>query len=169
MNVVFGVDPRSASLALVVTVDDLDPLLLKRPLPSANKDIGKLCSTAEQWVYRKVREYSGARVHVYIENPFISPKTIRAVLPLARLNGALHAGAHRGKARTVEGVDIQRWKSQIVGNGAASKPQVKQWCRECWPEVYDQADGDQDLLDAAAINRYGSKMIQLQRRLRKGL
>ena len=33
--------------------------------------------------------------------------------------------------------------------------------KENWPEAYNRANGDQDLIDASAINRYGYQHVRL--------
>jgi Holliday junction resolvasome RuvABC endonuclease subunit len=123
-----------------------------------------MCHMAGVWLRRQIMEYDPSTVYVFIENPFISPKTVKAALPLARINGALHAYAY-GTGCHVQGVDISRWKKIVVGKGTASKTEIKRCIREIWPAVYREAGGDQDLLDAAAINRYGSKTLTLRNRI----
>lgn len=163
---VIGIDPDSKKLSAVVTVDDARPVLRQKVLPT-NVPIARVCAVAYKWTFNLVAEYhrAGDVVHLFVEAPFVSPKTIRAVIPLARLNGAMLAAGMSARAVTVLDVNITSWKKEVVGKGNASKPQIADWCRDCWPMVYEEAAGRQDLLDAAGINRYGAGVVKRQKRL----
>lgn len=159
MTTIVGVDPSSKALAFTITTNDRQPQLIRRPLPDMGS-FAKRCALADRLITRVLRNLDPDMTHVFIENPFVSPKMIRAVLPLARIQGSLLSAAERHGCATVEGVDVGRWKKVIVKNGSASKQQVAEWVKQAWPHVFDMAAGDQDLLDSACINRYGSDVIK---------
>jgi Holliday junction resolvasome RuvABC endonuclease subunit len=163
-QVVIGCDPDSKHFSVIITKDDRLVGVRQKRLPD-NVPMSRRCYVVMKWVRSVVREYAkeGCDVHFYIEAPFVSPKFLKAVIPLARLNGAALAGALDGGAVTSQDIVIQSWKKETVGNGNASKPQIKEWCRECWPIVFEKADGRQDLMDAAGINRYGAKLLERTR------
>lgn len=159
MTTIIGVDPSSKALAFTLTTNDRHPKLIRRPLPDMGS-FAKRCGLADRLITRVLRDLDPENTHVFIENPFSSPKTIRAVIPLCRIQGALFAAAVRHGCATVEGVDIQRWKKVICKNGSAGKPQVAEWLKVAWPHVFEMAAGDQDLIDSACINRYGSDIVK---------
>ena len=158
--VVIGVDPGSHLLAVVVTIDGKDVQAYKRPLPQRN--IPHQLYVLRRWFYRLVRQYvvDGCDVHVFVEEPFVSPKTVRAALPLARVNGILLEAAFSAGAVTVERVIIQAWKKSTVGKGNASKPAVKAWAKKYWPALFELANGVQDVYDAGGVNRHGQKFVE---------
>lgn len=165
---VIGMDPDSKKMSAVITVDDANPVLRQKVLPTSVPDSRKL-DVVWSWVYRLVKEYKeqGHDVHLFYEAPFVSPKTIRAVIPLAQLKGAALAAAQRAGAITAQAVVIQTWKKDIIGMGNASKPDIARWCKTCWVVVYKEANGRQDLMDAAAINRHGANLVKRMAKIEK--
>lgn len=167
--VIIGIDPSSKKIALTVTVNDRAPDLRWRPLPTGVKtDIAKALYFAERWLKRVIREYDPKSndVYVFIEKPFVSPKTVNAAIPLARVNGVLLAAAYGAGAKAVQDVDISRWKMIVVGKGNAGKPEIAEWCRTQWPAVWDKVPRntrgtpDQDIIDSAGVNRYGAHVVK---------
>lgn len=159
-QVVIGCDPDSKNFSVVVTINDRLVAMRQKRLPD-NVPVSRRNFVVMKWVRSICKEYGGEgrEVHFFIEAPFVSPKTIRAAIPLGRLNGSALCGALDGGAVTSQDIVIQSWKKDVVGNGNASKPQIAQWAKECWPAVYDKAAGRQDLIDAAGINRYGKMLL----------
>lgn len=166
--VIIGVDPSSKRLAAVVTVDDRDPECFTRPLPS-NRDIAVRCNIAHRWMVALCRKYmsNGDDVHLFIEDPALGRGGAHATIVQARVNGALLAAGVSVRAATVTGVNNTRWKKVIVGKGNAGKPEVATWVSECWPVLSKMAGSNQDLKDAAAINRYGAHLVEQTERVKK--
>jgi Holliday junction resolvasome RuvABC endonuclease subunit len=160
-QVVIGCDPDSKLFSVVVTINDKLEAVRQKRLPD-NVPVSRRNFVVMKWIRSLCREYGGEdrEVHFFIEAPFVSPKTIRAAIPLGRLNGSALSGALDGGAITSQDIVIQSWKKEIVGNGNSTKQQIARWAKECWPAVYDKAAGRQDLLDAAGINRYGMKLLE---------
>lgn len=169
-QVVIGIDVDSKKVSAVITTDGENPILRQKVLP-VNVPVARWLDSAWCWTYKMSKQYAkpGHRVYVFIEAPFVSPKTINAAVPLARLNGALLAGAERGGAVT-QPVIITAWKKDIIGKGNASKPEIVAWCKMYWRNVYDEAmkkkpGMQQDLMDAAAINRHGVNVVKRMDRI----
>ena len=72
--------------------------------------------------------------------------------------GVVQAAAQNAGHR-LEMVNNQRWKARIIEHGGADKGLIGKVLSEKWPEAYALADGDIDLIDAAAINMYGRIVI----------
>jgi len=161
-TVVIGIDPSSKKIAATVTVNGAEPTLRIRPLPTGRRDTPRQLFLAGRWFRRLIMEFDPQSndVYVYIENPFVSPKTIRACLPLARMHGHLMATAYACGVKVVDGVDISRWKSVSIGKGNASKTEIMAWVRKCWPQAAEQVGKDQDKADSAGINVYGQHMVK---------
>lgn len=58
----------------------------------------------------------------------------------------------------VEEVAVSSWKKATVGNGNASKLQVRQWLDDKHPVAARMCRGNQDLYDAACIALYGERL-----------
>lgn len=54
-------------------------------------------------------------------------------------------------------VAVSSWKKATVGNGNASKVQVREWLDGNHPDVARMCRGNQDLYDAACIALYGEQ------------
>lgn len=163
-RVIIGLDPSSRKIALAISVNGGKPTLRTKAL--GMNDMPRACGVAYRFVRSVVREYAsdGHHVFLFIEAPVVGRGGVGSTLKQTKTNGAMQAGAFTAGASVVE-VNNKTWKKRVVGNGNAGKPQVKQWARDCWPYLHDLADGDQDLLDAGAILRYGEKIISTQDRI----
>lgn len=63
-------------------------------------------------------------------------------------------------------VNNASWKKQVCGNGGFKKPQIYKAMREVWPEAFELANGDQDLVDASAIYLFGQAHVDSIRRVK---
>ena len=167
-HMVIGIDPDSKHLTAIASLPDGSEWRLRRRVLPKGVSNARRLSIAFKWVHRVVRGYveEGYKVHVFIESPFVSPKFINAAIPLARLNGTMLAAAEIAGATTVHETIIQDWKKNVIGHGGATKPQIEQWCKKHWRQVWDRgqeftkAEGRQDIYDASGINRYGAYILK---------
>jgi Holliday junction resolvasome RuvABC endonuclease subunit len=91
---------------------------------------------------------------VYLEEPVIG-RNARSTIVQAQVGGAVMAAACRANVFYFELVNNSHWKKGVVGKGNAGKPEIAAWLEEKWPNAYNLAQKDQDLIDASCINRYG--------------
>lgn len=165
--VVMGIDPSSAKIAAVVTKDGgKSPRVWTKVLPESPYEVR--ADWAERHVNKFVSDYisAGFEVYFFIEEPVVGAGA-RATIAQATIRGGILIGARRGGATEIHHVNNSRWKKKIVGKGNATKPQIKEHMHKTWPVIYDLADGDQDVLDAAGINAYGEGVLMLQKRIEK--
>lgn len=163
---VVGIDPSSRKLAAVVTWSDSAGFAVElRDLPP--KMPVETCLLAYVWVRRLIKEQrdKGYRVHVFIEAPIsaVAKGGVRALIPQAQVSGALMAGAASLVGTRTELVPLTAWKKEVVGKGNATKPQIKEWAGVYWRRLYDKWHHDQDVLDAAGINRFGHQRTQKEK------
>lgn len=163
MSVLIGIDPATKGLHAVIS--EVDGSELEVASITLTKDKIKRCHEAMSWTRTLVESYAVIEdVYVYIEEPIVYRSAV-SVIGLAQMNGAVISGA-REITPYVYGVNNSRWKKVITGYGRVDKGGIALWVRDHWPDLYDMADGNQDLLDAGCINRYAEKMLERERRLR---
>ena len=93
---------------------------------------------------------------VFYEEPVLAgPKNIRTIIGLAQSSAALLSGS---VAHCYE-VPVGTWKKEVVGKGNAKKEEVAAWLKENDPESFDRCGEDQNLIDAACIQKYGIKVM----------
>lgn len=170
---VIGIDASSKKLAAVATWLDATgprPQIWKRTL--VGKTIESRCYNAYRWARWLVGDLSKwcyqneqpfPFVYTFIEEPVVVPRNIKSTLLQAKVHGALVASlkAHKTNALgPIQTVVPPAWKKDVVGHGHATKPQVARHVEKHWPYLYTLADKDQDLLDAACINIYGTHWIR---------
>jgi Holliday junction resolvasome RuvABC endonuclease subunit len=160
MRTIIGIDPSSKKLALCITGTEVlqtDVIRLPAGVYSAT-------GTAYREVFYYLESLNGAAV-VYMEAPLVG-RNVASTIVQAQVGGAVIAAA-RNSATELVLVNVGSWKKQVVGKGNALKEDAAAWLEKNWPEAYHLAQGDQDLVDAACINRYGVMMTELSsRRLR---
>lgn len=149
MDTVIGIDPSSKKLAFCITgkryrIVDMH----KKSLPEG---VLQATGAAFEEAFLFFQSNQGARV--YMESPVVG-RSAHSTIVQAQVGGAVLAAACKAGLDVVM-ANVSSWKSQVVGNGHASKDQVKDWLEENLPSVYIRTEGDQDLIDAAAITLYG--------------
>jgi Holliday junction resolvasome RuvABC endonuclease subunit len=90
---------------------------------------------------------------VYMEMPLVG-RSAHSTIVQAQVGGAVLAAADNAGV-DFHLVNVNTWKKQVVGKGNAKKEDVAEWLRDNWPDAYTLCGGDQDLVDASALNRYG--------------
>lgn len=153
MTIVVGIDPSSKKIALCTARKNEYQLDVIR-LPA-----GMYSATGA--AYREVFSFLDQVGHsddvvVYMELPLVGVGGVHSTIVQSQVGGAVMAAVKNSLRPTpLKMVNVGTWKKQVIGNGAAKKPEVAEWLEKNWPEAYDLAGGDQDLIDAACINRYG--------------
>lgn len=165
MTIIVGVDPAARRLDAVVLYADGSYRLHKRTMPT---DIVERCVAAQRWLETIVKEeLKNDVVVVGVEEPVLGLQgraTANGTLPLAKVHGALLAGAHRAGA-TVLPINNKRWKRRIVGNGNAKKPEINTWVRRHWRVLWRECKGRQDTCDAACIALEVREVLRLRRKM----
>lgn len=90
------------------------------------------------------------------ESPLIGRGGAKSTILQAQVVGALYLTAKHRRVSSVDAVHPSTWKSQIVGNGKASKDDVAAWVRRERAEAHRLANGDQDMLDSYCIAEYAA-------------
>lgn len=162
---VIGIDPSSRKVAATVLRPDgsfdIWPMPIKLvPLPLR-------CVNAYNLVRDLVRLASPCVVVLEQPVSVAGKGSIRAVIPQARVNGAICAAALRAGAKEVIDVTPSQWKMDVISVGDASKTIVAKHLLKTWPALYHAAGGDQDVLDSACIALYGKHIVDKRGRIVK--
>lgn len=152
---IIGIDESSQLLAAVVT-RGYEHEVVTEKLP---RDFNDRLVAAYKWMRWVVRN-SPKPVAVFIEKPFAG-KFAGSGLVLAGIHAVLVAAAGVAGADYVTSVPPATWKARVVGTGQASKGRVSFHVRKHWPGLYVDAEGVQDVYDAACINRYGAEVMRI--------
>ncbi|GAA2555136.1 hypothetical protein GCM10010423_65390 [Streptomyces levis] len=162
MRTISGIDPSSRKIAITTTWgDESDPEMVTFPLP---QDHAEGCGIA----FRKVAGYfselreAGHTPFCFLEEPFVGPNP-RSIMAQCKIQGAVLAACKEMQVPVVE-VHNMTWKAQLIG-GKVDKPTITRWVRRNWRDAYEMAYGDQDLMDSAAINRWGKMQLGPKRKI----
>jgi Holliday junction resolvasome RuvABC endonuclease subunit len=162
--VIVGLDPSSKKLAFVLSDERGKALeVALRNLPDPAK-IDIKCSWAERFAYEVLVPWvkKGHRVILFIEEPLVGRGGARATILQARVSGAVLCGARRAGVREIHDVNQSRWKKIVLGAGNYPKKDIPRYVKQTWQVVYDLAEADPDLCDAACINAYGVKALKIE-------
>lgn len=154
MRPIIGIDPSSKKLAFCLTEGASSPVFYKKSLPEG---VLHAAGDAFEGAFLFFLKHEDAKV--FMEAPLVGRSAYSTIIQ-AQVGGAVLAAASKAKL-PVELVNVSSWKKQVIGNGRAQKPDIQEWLRKNWPDAYNHAQGDQDLMDAAAINRYGYQHVRL--------
>lgn len=114
----------------------------------------------------EIREETGEDVYVYQEAPVVGRGGPRPTIAQAQVGGAAMAAvAECGGFLFL--VNNSTWKKTVLGKGNLGKPEIGRELRKVWPEAWAEAGTDIDLIDSAAINRFGEKRLRLRLALLK--
>jgi Holliday junction resolvasome RuvABC endonuclease subunit len=156
---VIGIDPSSKKLALCITYPGSEkyPEFHSIRLPEG---ILQATGAAFEEAFLCFRKHPEAAV--YMEEPVVG-RNVRSTIVQAQVGGAVMAAADRAGLPYFELVNNSHWKKEVLGKGNAKKEEISELLEKIWPEAYNLAQKDQDLIDASCINRYGvrrQKMMQ---------
>lgn len=155
---IIGIDPSSKSLAIV-----------SKAVGASNTSIDKYSfgrgaytpTNAAQahdammtWLDKHGRIMQTTECVAYLEAPLVGRGGVRSTLVQAYVSGVAQACLELAGIRT-KLVQTKEWKKTVVGNGGASKDDVRSCVERRWRSVAGHCGSDQDLFDAAAICIYG--------------
>jgi hypothetical protein len=158
MAAVVGIDPSSKKLAFCVTEPGCKPVVFKLGLPEG---VLQATGAAFEEAFLFFSRLSRSNPRVYMEAPLVGRSAYSTIVQ-AQVGGAVMAAACRS-GTYLKMVNVNSWKKKVVGKGNATKEDVSAWLKDNWKMAYTLCSGDQDLIDASALNRYGhrrEKVIQ---------
>ena len=148
--IVYGIDPASRSLG-VIGCGGRKPWSLKAATAKGSRDL-ELRDLRDQ--LSQMFDVLPPGV-VFVEEPVLAgARNIRSTILIAETVGMLLTLPCR-----VYLVEISTWKKLTVGKGNASKEDVSSWLSSEHPDYAAICEGDQDLIDAGAINVYGREIM----------
>lgn len=162
---IVSIDPSTKKLALTIT-KRLDRRTLEMDAVKLSADPSVRCGEAFRsvaGVLMDLRDETGESPLLYLEKP-LSLQNGQTTIALAKVSGCIHAAAAECHVPVYE-VDNKEWKLHVVGKGNASKPEIAEFIRNEWPEAYDLAAGDQDLIDSSAIHLHGLRNAKVRLQL----
>lgn len=164
-KIVLGIDPSSYKIAVVATNDtDVDYNLHVVHLSKARKPLA--CTQAFNFIDALMDTYSDGEVLAYLEAPVLGRGGARATIPQSMIDGAIITAFALRNVPVVL-VNNKKWKKVVCLNGNSNKLMIASTVKQIWPKLYEEVDGDQDLLDAACINRYGVSLAAIATRVAK--
>lgn len=162
MTTIIGIDPSSKKVAATITVDEKQLFMDVCQLPEAIEDA---CHQAFIYTQNLVTRYGGKNeVVVFVEEPVLGRGGAWTTIRQSQIRGCIIGGA-RSMGSAVYGVNNQRWKKEVLGAGNIRKDQIPIYVKELWPNAFEMAGKDGDLIDSACINRYGSHVLNLRERI----
>lgn len=165
MVAVVGVDPSFNKMAAVYGVDDEQVDIDSVTLPGSN--IADKAVQIHLWLTDLLAGIEDEDIHVFIEEPVIGRGGAYSTLSQAKAHGVMVLSALLSGAE-VTTVNPARWKKVVLGKGNLGKPEIKKAMSEKWPSLVHITQGDQDLVDAAAIYLYGKHVLELRQRVSDG-
>lgn len=158
-DVVLGIDLSSTKLAIVARIGDDVVASTKVKF----KTLGQL-KTAIFDLLSKLESMPGALKHAFIEEALVARGGSRVTIQQAYAMGAARLILEED-GWIVSLVHVSTWKKRVVGNGRADKLAISEWHRSVAPALYEEFAGDQDLVDADCIGRYGADVARAARTL----
>ena len=155
---VLGIDPSSKKLAICLTQS-----LSRREQPDLHKislpeGVYRATGAAFSEAFLFFQDFTNLDAVTYMEAPVVG-RSVYSSIVQAQVGGAVMAAACKAGMK-LHLVNVSTWKKEVVGKGNAQKPEIAAWLKKYWYEAYTPAAGDQDLIDACGVNRYG---VQNQR------
>ena len=98
-----------------------------------------------------------------IEEPLSGRGGIRPAILQGYISGVVQLALQK-RGSEILMISNSKWKKVVTGRGNADKEFVKKWLEKNWQECSDRTGGDQDLIDASCIFRYGL-VLQHRRRV----
>ena len=100
--------------------------------------------------------------YIFIEDPLVG-RNVKSSMMLAETKGAVLArlaDLHTIRVVQIEMANVRSWKLRVVGNGNASKEDVKLHLSEANGAYPAMCGSDQDKYDAVAIGLYGDSVVR---------
>lgn len=164
--IIIGVDPASTRLALVALlpsgsyvaqkIDNLSGG--KKRSPWSPEACAAAATVTTQFVEVLRRSWHSESIHAVVESPVVGRAGPRSTMVQSFTSGAVQSALVQAGA-TVQLVNVQSWKKDVIGHGHATKADVAEALRLRWPTLHTAAAADEDLLDAAAIALWGQEHL----------
>jgi len=161
-----GVDPSTFHVAIVARSSGGKLLHCRKEHMRTAKEpfVPQTIANAADMLYTTLAEIAEQRddpLSVYIEQPLVGRGGVRTTVNMSMVVGSLVTAARWGGA-TTHVVNVQTWKASVVRRqfANATKGEVADAIKALWPEAYEAAGGDQDLIDASSISFYGSTVTR---------
>lgn len=165
---VLGVDPSTKKLAIIGTRnrDKQEPEAWTIKLPNDVIDrCGEAFNAFGGLLYDLTQQSDGVAPRVYLEAPVLGRGGPHSTISQSQVGGAVMAACSEYRCPLVL-VNNASWKKQVCGNGGFGKPEIYKAMRSVWPEAFELANGDQDLVDASAIYLFGQAHTDAIRRVK---
>lgn len=168
MTRVLGIDPSSRKLAVCISRSRKGEFELVAKKLAANHADGSQQAYAfmEYLIHEQLQEDKD--LHVYLEKPVMGVGGPQATIVQAYISGAVMAAVRWANIPLTQ-VNNQSWKKRVCGRGNINKAEVGVRMLEVWPELIERADGDQDFIDAGAINLFGWHVLTLREKIKRGM
>lgn len=163
-----GLDPKTTRLAFVWARKREKPRIRVIKLPEGEEFRSEACGIAFRETVQLLAEMKedGWEPYLYQEEPVMGRGGIGRTIPQVFIGGATLAAAAEMQCRS-QLVNNQSWKKRALGAGNINKQEVAVRMKEVWPELYEAANGDEDIIDAGAIFIYGQMKQDLLASLRR--
>lgn len=147
-DMIFGIDVAMRRIAIAeITQPRVEVYDLKKPI-----DRGQELRDMGFWLSERLEWMRGGQV--FLEAPVLAGvRNIQSTIKVAQTTGAVMT-----VIPGVQQVAVSSWKMSTVGNGNASKSQVRDWLDRTHPDLALLCDGNQDLYDATCIALHGQAM-----------
>lgn len=94
----------------------------------------------------------------WVESPLVGRGGVTTTMKQAYVGGIIRATLHEAGFKVYD-VNVSSWKADVIGNGRATKADVRRAVRTQWPKIESLAGNDGDLWDAAGIALYGERVL----------
>jgi hypothetical protein len=125
---------------------------------------GEAFSAVGQFLYELKQEVG--EVYAYLEAPVLGVGGPGPTISQAQIGGAIMAASVEYDVPLIL-VNNQSWKKRVCGAGNINKEEVTRRMKTIWPEAIKASGGDQNAVDAAAINLFGRHALALRFRIMK--
>lgn len=167
-----GIDPSTKKIAVVAVVDEPRVLLaksyvlLKRSEKQDMASLGRAVDAVRDFIRWADQVAPTGERYAWVEDPLVGRGGVTTTMKQALVGGIIR-GLLVDAGFEVRNVNVSTWKKQVVGNGRAQKPAIRQCVKLKWPKVMQQVGNDGDLVDAAAINLFAQGVLNQESALRR--
>lgn len=158
-GVVIGIDPASTHIAYVALHGDEFMVTMNKRLGASGPES---CHHARLLTIKVVedckKQFSTDEITAVYELPVLGRGGFRSTVVQCFTSGAVQGALYELGIKS-HSANVSSWKKAVVGRGNADKGQVAEYLRFRWSALYDSANGNQDVYDAACIALYGRQLL----------